>query len=138
VKFIPIDMNCPQFLVTWWDAYAYAKWKGRELPTEEQWEKAARGTDARQYPWGNDWDPKKCNSAADYNEDPRTKGSVDGWNRWCPVDAIMADKSPYGVIGMAGNVSEWTDSWDPKHERPVIRGGNYHTPENKVTRPYRQ
>ena len=133
VKFIPINLNCPIFLVDWWDAYAYAKWKGRRLPTEKEWEKAARGTDGRFYPWGNDWDPKKCNSNADYSENPNDKGAVDGYNRWSPVDAIGTDKSPYGVIGMAGNVSEWTDTWDDRGKFPVVRGGNYHSADNKVT-----
>jgi formylglycine-generating enzyme required for sulfatase activity len=134
VKFIPIDLNCPIFLVDWWDAYAYAKWKGRRLPTEQEWEKAARGTDGRVYPWGNEWDPKKCNSNADYSENPNDAGSVDGYNRWAPVDATGADKSPYGVIGMAGNLSEWTGTWDEKGKFPVVRGGNYHSADNKVTR----
>ena len=137
VNYVPIDLNCPIFNVDWWDAYAYANWKGRRLPTEQEWEKAARGTDGRMFPWGNDWDPKKCNSNADYVEHPgpnTPRGAVDGYIQWCPVDAIPADKSPYGVIGMAGNVSEWTASWDPTKRFPVIRGGNFHTPDNSVIR----
>jgi formylglycine-generating enzyme required for sulfatase activity/CheY-like chemotaxis protein len=136
VKFIPINLNCPVFLVDWWDAYAYATWKGRRLPTAQEWEKAARGTDGRLYPWGDNWDPKKCNSGVDYNEIPSTPGAVDGYNRWSPVDAISADKSPWGVVGMAGNVSEWTGSWDSSGKFPVIRGGNYHSPDCKVTRSF--
>jgi formylglycine-generating enzyme required for sulfatase activity/ActR/RegA family two-component response regulator len=136
-KFLPIDLNCPVFNVDWWDAYAYAKWKGRRLPTEREWEKAARGTDGRLYPWGNTFDPKKCNSAADYVESPgpdTPPGKVDGYIAWSPVDAIPSDESPYGVIGMAGNVSEWTGSWDETGKFPVICGGNYHTPDNSLTR----
>jgi formylglycine-generating enzyme required for sulfatase activity len=136
VKFVPIDLNCPAILVDWWDAYAYAKWKGRRLPTEQEWEKAARGTKGFLYPWGNDFDPKKCNSSADFNENPGPgfKAQTDGFVWWAPVDAIKTDKSPFGVIGMAGNVSEWTDSWDEAHTYPVIRGGNYHSPDNKLTK----
>lgn len=133
-KVIPIDMNCPQFLVSWWDAYAYAKWRGRELPSQEQWEKAARGKDGRLYPWGNNWAPTDCNSGADYDADAAVKGKIDKWNRWAPVDAFPRDKSPYGVIGMAGNVSEWTDSWDARHDIPVICGGNYKDLDCQVTR----
>jgi formylglycine-generating enzyme required for sulfatase activity/CheY-like chemotaxis protein len=129
---IPISLDCPVFMVDWWDAYAYAKWKGRRLPTELEWEKAARGTDGRIYPWGNEFDPKKCNSSADYSDDDAAKGTVDGYNRWSPVDAIPADKSPFGAIGMAGNVSEWTNTWEGKF--PVVRGGSYRSPDVKLTR----
>lgn len=139
-QFIPIDLNCPVFGVDWWDAYAYAKWKHRRLPTEQEWEKAARGPGGNLYPWGNEFDPKKCNSAADYNEDPRVVGKIDGYNRWSPVDAISGDCSPYKVYGMAGNLAEWTASWDSSGKFPVVRGGSYHSvdeagkPDVKVTK----
>ena len=132
-KYYPIDLNCPVFNVDWYDAYAYAAWKGRRLPTEQEWEKAGRGTDGRTYPWGNTWDPKKCNSNADFVEHPgpdTPAGKVDGYTAWSPVDAISGDTSPYGVMGMAGNVSEWTGSWDPTAKFPIIRGGNCHVPDN--------
>ncbi len=131
---VPIDVNCPVFLVDWYDAYAYAHWKGRRLPTEMEWEKAGRGTEGSLYPWGNAPDPKKCNSSADYNDDPKAGGNVDGYNRWCPVNAILADRSIYGVIGLAGNVAEWTDTWDPVAKIPVVRGGTYHSPDYQLTR----
>lgn len=134
VKFIPIDLNCPMMLVDWWDAYAYAKWVGRRLPTEQEWEKAARGPKGLAFPWGDQFDPKKCNSNADYSDDPRAKGGIDGYNRWAPVDAIPGDRSEFGVIGTAGNVSEWTGSWDPTGKFPVIRGGSFHSPDVKITR----
>jgi formylglycine-generating enzyme required for sulfatase activity len=135
VKYVPLDLNCPAFLVDWWDAYAYAKWKGRRLPTEQEWEKAGRGPKGLLYPWGNEWDPKKCNSSADFSQSPgpNYKANVDGYAWWSPVDAIETDKSPYGVVGMAGNVSEWTDSWDATGKFPVIRGGSYHSPPKKIT-----
>jgi formylglycine-generating enzyme required for sulfatase activity/CheY-like chemotaxis protein len=123
---VPIDLNCPVMEVDWWDAYAYAKWKGRELPTEKEWEKAARGTKGYAYPWGEELDPKKVNSNADFNPNhPDAKGTVDGFNFWNPVDAITGDKSPFGVIGMAGNVREWTGTWDAQKKHPIIKGGSY-------------
>lgn len=121
-----IDLNCPAIAVDYWDAYAYAKWKGRELPTEEEWEKAARGLKGFTYPWGEDFDPKKVNSGADFDQNhPDAKGAIDGYNFWNPVDKIKGDKSPFGVIGMAGNVREWTNTWDPVKRRPVVKGGSY-------------
>jgi formylglycine-generating enzyme required for sulfatase activity len=123
---VPIDLNCPVMEVDWWDAYAYAKWKGRELPTEKEWEKAARGTKGFLYPWGDEMDPKKVNSNADFNpNNPSAKGLVDGFNFWNPVDAVKGDKSPFGVVGMAGNVREWTSSWDAQNKHPIIKGGSY-------------
>jgi formylglycine-generating enzyme required for sulfatase activity/CheY-like chemotaxis protein len=122
----PIDLSCPMMEVDFWDAYAYAKWKGRELPTEEEWEKAARGTKGNIYPWGEEFDPKKVNSNADYNgNDPGAKGQVDGFNFWNPVDKIKGDKSPFGIIGMAGNVREWTGTWDKAKKRPIVKGGSF-------------
>jgi formylglycine-generating enzyme required for sulfatase activity/CheY-like chemotaxis protein len=125
VKGNPMDLNSPAFMVDWWDAYAYAKWKGRRLPTEQEWEKAARGEKGNIYPWGNEWDPKKCSNSSDYVEIGKGKGNVDGYLKWAPVDAFGGDKSPYGVIGMAGNVAEWTGSWDEANRHPIIRGGTY-------------
>jgi len=123
---VPIDLNCPVMEVDWWDAYAYAKWKGRELPTEKEWEKAARGTKGFVYPWGDEMDPKKVNSNADYDPNhPGAKGAVDGFNFWNPVDAIKGDKSPFGVVGMAGNVREWIGAWDAQKKHPIVKGGSY-------------
>jgi formylglycine-generating enzyme required for sulfatase activity/CheY-like chemotaxis protein len=137
-KDAPLTVDSPVFNVDWFDAYAYAKWKGRRLPTEQEWEKAARGTDARKYPWGNDEDAKRVNSGADYVAGPGKGGEVDGFKAWAPVNEPEGDKSPRGVRGMAGNVSEWTASWAPAEggmggDVPVIRGGNWENPGYKLT-----
>jgi formylglycine-generating enzyme required for sulfatase activity len=128
VRKIPTSLNSPVVEVTWWDAYAYAKWMGRDLPTEAEWEKAARGTQGFQFPWGEEADTKKANTNTDYNPaNPGAKGKTDGYNFWGDVDKQKGDKSPYGVIGMAGNVSEWTATW-VNDKNPVLKGGNYSLP----------
>ena len=87
--------------VSWNDAKAYAKWAGVTLPTEAQWEKAARGTDGRVYPWGNDWDAAKCNNSVGANHPGKTS----------PVGSFPAGASPYGCLDMAGNVWQWCADW---------------------------
>ncbi|HEY5792286.1 MAG TPA: SUMF1/EgtB/PvdO family nonheme iron enzyme, partial [Chthoniobacterales bacterium] len=136
-----LDLNSPVFGVDFFDACAYAKWKGRRLPTELEWEKAARGTKGNLYPWGNEPNPKWVNSGADFKPNPKEGGGVDGWKKWNPVDAVGKDKSEFGVMDLAGNVSEWTDSWVPSEDPalggmqvPVIRGGNWRAEDYKLTR----
>jgi len=127
---VPSSLNSPMLMVTWWDAYAYAKWKGRELPTAEEWEIAGRGAEGYIYPWGNEWEEDNANTNADYNaRDPAAKATVDGFNFWGDVNRMKSDRSPFGVIGLAGNVSEWV-AWPQDASAPLLKGGNFQADKN--------
>ncbi|MEW6235290.1 MAG: SUMF1/EgtB/PvdO family nonheme iron enzyme [Candidatus Omnitrophota bacterium] len=118
--------------VSYYEAEAYCRWLAFKtgepfrLPLEIEWEKAARGTDGRLYPWGNRWNPKACN----WNDHPRTElepdGKIDGYRFAAPRGSFPAGVSPYGCHDMAGNVEEWCADWvDASRKNRVIRGGCY-------------
>jgi formylglycine-generating enzyme required for sulfatase activity len=142
-------LNHPVVMVSWEDAQAFSRWVGKALPSEEQWEKGARGEDGRRYPWGDAWDPERLNCAERLTRSEMKK--VSEWQEWwaehgdtlfqavntTPVGQFPAGASPYGLLDMGGNVWEWCDAWydaypgsQAEHENfgrqfKVLRGGSW-------------
>jgi gamma-glutamyl hercynylcysteine S-oxide synthase len=112
--------------VTWVsleDARAYAKWAGKRLPHEWEWQFAAQGTDSRAFPWGNYWQSANVPK-------PATSRTMPGPDL---VDAHPAGASPYGVMDLVGNVWQWTDEFADEHTRAaILRGGEYYQPQGSI------
>lgn len=137
----PAYDDLPVVNIPWETADAFAAWRGCRLPTEAEWEFAARGTDGRRYPWGNSADAEKANGDDGVDIMTVPDGSKDGFSGLAPVGMFPKYASPFGVEDMSGNVWEWVQDWYAPYppnavsdyagpdsgEQKVVRGGSFKT-----------
>jgi sulfatase modifying factor 1 len=150
------DPRLPVERVTWWEAAAYCRFRGGRLPSEAEWEKAARGFGRRTWPWGADWQEGRSNHGRAERLAPSAAGAgdedsideSDGFAGRAPVGAFTAGASPYGILDLAGNVWEWTAGYfsreppqsashfDPRGplsgDERAVRGGSYRSPPSDL------
>lgn len=145
LSYPPGNDDHPVVWVSWPAAAAYAKWRGARLPTEAEWEAAARGTDGRRFPWGNSRPDTGSIRRCNYRSIPPER---DGYLNTAPVGTYPDGTSPFGVVDMAGNAWEWVADWhdpdfyaessgsDPTGPESgtyrVLRGGSWSVPASWV------
>ena len=124
--FIPGD-KYPVVGVSWYDANAYCKWKGKRLLSQDEWEFAARGKERRLYPWGNEKPDGTRGNYADVNSEVpwKDRNNNDGYKHLAPVGSYPKGATPEGVYDLGGNVKEWTATINPEEKTAITKGGSF-------------